>query len=158
MKKTQLVVFAIIFLAISASGAAADVNAALHFTNDTDEALHVELFVFDHCCTHIYDLHVRPGRTSAADFWARTSSATYSACAYGEMTGDFYGCIEGGVSDYHSNVYFDDFGEPYLSTPSDPPAEVFVFQNPYHRDHVHGFESDSRYYARVACFIGSMSF
>jgi hypothetical protein len=158
MKKMPLIAFAVIFLIISASGAAADVNAALNFTNDTDEVLHVALYVFDYCCTHIYDLSVRPNRTSVADFWAGTSYATYSACAYGEVTGDFYGCMEGGISDYNNNVYYDDSGEPYLSTPSDLPTDVFVFQNPYHRDHVDGFESDSHYYARVGCFIGSMSF
>lgn len=158
MKKILLIILPIIFLVISASGAAADVNEVLNFTNYTYEELHVELFVFDNCCTHIYDLYVWPHRTSIAYFWAGTTYATYSACAYGEITGDFYGCIEGGISDYYNNVYFDDSGEPYLSTPSDLPAEVFVFKNPYNRDHVDVVESDSHYHASVGCFIGTISF
>lgn len=158
MKKNRLIMLPIFFLVISASGAAADVNEVLNFTNYTHEELYVELFVFDNCCTHIYDLYVRPHRASIADFWAGTINATYSACAYGEITGDFYGCIEGGIKDYNNNIYFDDSGEPYLSTPSNLPAEVFVFKNPYNRNHVGVVESDGHYYVGVGCFIGAMSF
>ena len=155
MKKMRYFILPIVILMISVSGVAADVGGVLNFTNYTDEELYVELFVFDNCCTRIYDLYVRPHRTSIAEFWADSINATYSACAYGEITGDYYGCIEGGVTDYNNNIYFDNSGDPYLSTPSDLPAEVFIFKNPYHRDH---FESGSHYHAGVGCFIDTLSF
>jgi hypothetical protein len=155
MKKMRDIILPIVFLMISVPGVAADVNGVLNFTNYTDEELYVELFVYDNCCTRIYDLYVRPYRTSIAEFWSDSIHATYSACAYGEITGDYYGCMQGGVADYNNNIYFDASGDPYLSTPSDLPAEVFTFANPYHRDH---FESRSHYHADVGCFIDTLSF
>jgi hypothetical protein len=155
MKKMRLIILAMVFLVISVSGVAADVNEVLNFTNHTYEELYVELYVYDYCCTQVYDIYVRPYRTSIAEFWANSINATYSACAYGEITGDYYGCIEGGISDYNNNIYFDDSGAPYLSTPSDLPAEVYIFKNPYHRDH---FESGTHYHAGVGCFLDTISF
>lgn len=158
MKKLRYSIFSIMFLVFSASGACADVNEVLAFTNFTDEELYVQLSVFDNSGRYIYDLYVLPDRTSIADFWADTIYATYFACAYGEITGDFYGCIEGGITDYNNNIYFDYTGEPYLSSPSDLPVEVFLFENPYNRPDVVVIEADSHYHARGGCFIGSMSF
>lgn len=158
MKKLRYIIFSILLLVISASGASADVNEVLAFTNFTDEELYVELSIFDNSGWHIYDLYVLPNGTSIADFWADTIYATYSACAYGEITGDFYGCIDGGITDYNNNIYFDYTGEPYISSPSDLPTEVFFFENPYSSADVVVIETDSHYHARGGCFIGSMSF
>jgi hypothetical protein len=137
--------------AIPAPGAAADVNEILAFTNYTDEILYVELSIYDDSGWRIYDLYVRPDRTSIADFWADTIDAAYTACAYGEITGDDYGCVQGGIIDYDNNIYFDTTGEPYLSGPSDLPAEVYVFENPYQPADVVIIETDSHHDA--GCFI-----
>ena len=107
MKKIGHAVLIIVFLTTSAAAANADVNEILTFTNLTDEELYVELSIFDNSGQNIYDLYVLPGGTSIADFWADTFDAMYSACAYGEITGDFYGCMDGYISDHLNNVYFD---------------------------------------------------
>jgi hypothetical protein len=140
--------------AIAASGATADVNEVLTFTNFTDEELYVELSIFDYSGWRIYDIYVLPDGTSIAYFWADTLDATYSACAYGEFTGDFYGCAQGGITDYYNNVYFDVTAEPYLSTPSDLPTEVYAFENPYQTADIVVIETDGRHSA--GCFIGGL--
>lgn len=155
MKRLRYIIVLLICLsAINVSGVAADINEILTFTNFTDEELYVELNIFDNSGRRIYDIYVLPNGTSIADYWADTSYATYSACAYGEVTGDFYGCIDGGITDYYNNIYFDYIGEPYLSTPSDLPAEVFVFGNPYQSTDVVVIETDSHHSA--GCFIGGL--
>jgi hypothetical protein len=153
MRKHRFFIFPVIYLVISAADAAADVNEALNFTNFTHEELYVELSIYDNCCNHIYDLYVWPDETSVAYFWAHSAYATYSACAYGEISGYFYGCIEGGISDYNNNIYFDDTGVPYLANPSYLPAEVYVFDNPYsgHR------QSRSHHHASVGCFMDTLA-
>lgn len=147
-------VLLIFFSAISVSIAAADINEILTFTNFTDEELYVELNIFDNSGGRIYDIYVSPNGTSIADYWADNSYATYSACAYGEITGDFYGCIDGGITDYYNNIYFDYTGEPYLSTPSGLSAEVFVFENPYQSADIVVIETDSHHGG--GCFIGGL--
>jgi hypothetical protein len=155
MKILQYIIFLLICLSvINVSGATADINEILAFTNFTDEELYVELNIFDNSGRYIYDIYVLPDGTSIADYWADTSYATYSACAYGEVTGDFYGCIDGGITDYYNNIYFDYTGEPYLSTPSDLPAEVFMFENPYQSADIVVIETDSHHSA--GCFIGGL--
>jgi hypothetical protein len=154
MRKNRFIMIPAIFLIVSASGAAADVNEALNFTNFTHEELYVELFIYDNCCEHIYDLYVWPYETSAAYFWALTTYATYSACAYGEISGYLYGCIEGGISVPSKNIYFNDTGEPYLAGPSHLPTEVYVFENPYD-GHRH---SRSHYHASTGCFMDTLVF
>lgn len=131
MKRFSRILLVMMLLSSGASGALADVHEMLTFTNLTDEEIYVELSIFDDARHYIYDLYVEPYHTSIADFWADTVDATYAACAYGEITGDDYGCITGGISDYYNNVYFDDTGLPYTSDPSDLPTEWFVFENPY---------------------------
>ncbi|MDJ0783325.1 MAG: hypothetical protein QNJ22_15215 [Desulfosarcinaceae bacterium] len=158
MKKMRRVILVTLILTISAIEAAADVNEELRFTNLTYEELYVELTIFDACCTHIYDLYVWPHGTSIADFWADTLYATYSACAYGEISGDFYGCAVGGIDEYYNNVYFDISGDPYRSYPSDLPAERFVFDNPYHRHRETHRDSGSHHHAYVGCFVDSLKF
>jgi hypothetical protein len=154
MRKSRFIIVPAIFLAVSVSGAAADVNEALNFTNFTHEELYVELLIYDDCCEHIYDLYAWPDETSTAYFWAHTIHATYSACAHGEVSGYFYGCIEGSVSDYNNDIYFDDTGEPYIAGPSYLPAEVYVFDNPYkEQDH-----SPSHHHASVGCFMDALLF
>lgn len=158
MRKIRRIIIPIILLVISVSSAAADVNEALYFTNFTYEELHVELFIYDDCCSHVYDLYVWPYKTSLADFWADSLHATYSAYAYGEITGDFYGCISGGITDFNNNIYFDDIGEPYLSAPSDLPTEVYLFENPYDRHDVHVVKTKSHNRASISCFISTIGF
>ena len=157
MKIIMFIIIPVLFLAAGAAGAAADVNAILVFNNYTHEELYVELSICDNCCTHRYDVYVRPHGSSIVDYWAHTASATYAACAFGEISGNFYGCIEGGIADYNNNVYFDYGGDPYLSGPSGLPAERFVFDNPYARDEVVVVGSHGHHYASVGCFIGSVS-
>lgn len=157
MQKLRPVILAILVLVMGASAAAADVNEVLVFNNYTHEELYVELWVYDPCCTHLYDVYVRPHGRSIVDYWADTGSATYSACAYGEHSGDFYGCMEGGIRDFNNDVYFDYSQDPYLSGPSDLPAERFVFDSPYARDDVIVVGSRGNHYASVGCFIGSLS-
>ncbi len=154
MKMLRYILCIIMLPAILVTGAAADVNEILTFTNFTDEELYVELSIFDHFGWRIYDLYVLPDYTSIADYWAYSIDATYTACAYGEITGDFYGCAQGGITDYYNNIYFDITGEPYLSTPSDLPTEVFVFENPNQPADVVVIETDSHHSA--GCFIGGL--
>lgn len=154
MKRLRYIIVLLIFFSvISVSGVAADVNEILTFTNFTDEKLYVELAIFDDVGGRIYEVFVSPDATSIADYWADTSYATYSACAYGVTTDDFYGCIEGGITDYNNNIYFDYLGEPYLSAPSDLPTEVYVFENPYQNADVVIVERDSHH---SGCFIGGL--
>lgn len=155
MKKIGRAVLIIVFLATGAAAANADINEILTFTNFTDEELYVELSIFDNSGQYIYDLYVLPGGTSIADFWADTFDAAYSACAYGEITGDFYGCMDGYISDHLNNVYFDNTGVPYLSTPSGLPAEVFVFENPNSSAGVVVIEGEV-HSSGGGCFIGTL--
>lgn len=156
MKRFRYIIVLLVFLsAISVSGAAADINEFLTFTNFTDEELYVELNIFDNSGGRIYDIYVLPYGTSIADYWADTPYATYAACAYGEFSGDFYGCIDGGITDYYNDIYFDYTGEPYLSTPSGLPAEVFSFENPYQSADIVVIETD-RHHSGGGCFIGGL--
>lgn len=136
--------------------AAAYVNDILTFTNETDEKLNVELSISGSAGWHTYDLYVLPGHTSIADFWADSFNAAYSACAYGDISDDFYGCIEGSISDDDNNVYFGNGGEPYRSASSGLPAEWFVFDNPYDNDDTYDEkdEKDSSFFFYAECFIG----
>jgi hypothetical protein len=154
MEKLRNIIWFIILTAIPAAGATADVNEILTFTNFTHEELYVELSIYDHSGRRIYDLYVRPDGTSIADYWADTIDATYVACAFGEDTDRFYGCAQGGITDYYNNIYFDITAEPYLSTPSDQPTEVFVFENPYQPADVVIIETDHHHSA--GCFIGGL--
>ena len=157
MKKTGYIILIMLFLVTGAVAAKADVNEILTFTNFTNEELYIELTIYDHSGVHIYDLYVLPDGTSIADFWADTFDASYSACAYGEITGDFYGCLDGYISDYYNNVYFDNTGVPYLSTPSGLPAEEFIFDNPYASSGVVVVEGEVHSSGGGGgCFIGSL--
>jgi hypothetical protein len=100
MKTLCYVSVVMILLTFGAIGADAEVNEILTFTSFTGEELYVELSVFDDHGWYIYDLYVLPDGTSIANFWVDTVHAIYSACAYGEITGDFYGCIDGGIGEY----------------------------------------------------------
>lgn len=156
MKTMRHIILVTFLLVTSATAATADVYEVLHFTNYTREEIYVQLSVYDDCCTHIYDIYVRPNGKSTAYFWAANGHATYSACAYGEISDAFYGCMDGGISDYNNNIYFDLVGDPYLSTPSDLPAEVYRFENPYHSHDVVVVDTNDHYYAGVGCFVGSL--
>lgn len=157
MKRLRYIIYILVCLSvINVAGVAADINESLTFTNFTDEELYVELNVFDNSGGRIYDIYVLPDGTSIVDYWADTGYATYTACAYGEFTGDFYGCIDGGITDYYNNIYFDNFGDPYVSTPSGLPAEVYSFENPYQSADIVVIETDSHHSA--GCFIGGLLF
>lgn len=159
MKKFGHIALIILFLVTGAAAAKADVNEFLTFTNFTSEELYIELTIYGPSGLNIYDLYVLPDGTSEADFWAETFDAAYSACAYGEITGDYYGCMDGYISDYYNNVYFDDTGDPYLSTPSGLPTEIFVFENPYASADVVVVEGEvysSGGGGGGGCFIGSI--
>ena len=147
----------LILLTVSASAANADVNEILTFTNFTDEEIYVELSIFDNSGLTIYDLYVLPDGTSLADFWADTFDATYSACAYGELSGDYYGCMDGYITDFYNNVYFDAAADPYVSTPSGLPTEVFVLENPNNSSGFVTVEADVHGGSGGGgCFIGSL--
>jgi hypothetical protein len=157
MKRFSRILLVMLLLSSAASGALADVNEILTFTNLTDEELYVELSIFDDTDHYIYDLYVKPYHTSIADFWADTVDATYAACAYGEITGDDYGCITGGTSDYHNNVYFDDTGlPPYTSGPSDLPTEWFIFENPYIETSAVAMDAQVSAGGSGSCFISTL--
>lgn len=145
-----------ISLMLGAAVAHADVNEILTFTNYTDEELYVELSVFDDTGEQIFDIYVRPDHTSVVDFWADTFDATYSACAYGEITGDDYGCIAGGISDYYNNVYFDLSGIPYTAGPSGLPEEWYVYDSPYSSADAVTVESGVFVSGSGGCFIGAL--
>lgn len=155
MKILRHLIGLIMLPAIAASGATADVNAVLTFTNFTEEELYVELSIFDNSGWRIYDLYVQTDGTSIADFWTDAIDATYSACGYGEFSGDFYGCAHGGIADYYYSIYFDITAEPYLSTPSDLPTELFAFENPYQTADIVIIETDN--HDSAGCFIGGLS-
>lgn len=152
MKTKYFVLILGIFVVFSSSAAIADVNETLTFTNFTGEEIYVELYISDYSGDHLYDIYVLPNGTSLVDFWADTIFATYSACAYGEITGNFYGCISGDITDYYNNIYFDNTGIPYKSTPSGLPTELFAFNNPYSTVVV----DDTYIEAGTSCFIGSL--
>ena len=155
MKKTIHIALIMLFLATGATAAKADINEILTFTNFTNEELYVELTIYDDSGLNIYDIYVLPDGTSIADFWADTFDAAYSACAYGEVSGDFYGCMDGYISDYYNNVYFDNTGVAYLSTPSGLPTEVFAFDNPNASAGVVAVEAEV-HSSGGGCFIGSL--
>jgi len=155
MKKIGYIALIMLFLVTGAASAEADVNEILTFTNFTYEELYIEMTIYDNSGVNIYDVYVLPDGTSEADFWADTFNASYSACAYGEITGDFYGCMDGYISDYYNNVYFDNTGVPYLSTPSGLPTEVFLFDNPNTSASVVVVEGEV-HSSGGGCFIGSL--
>jgi hypothetical protein len=134
----------------SAGHLKADVNEVLMFANYTDEELYIELSIDDSIDWYIYDLYVLGGGISAADFWAVDPYATYSVCAYGEVTGGFYGCIEGSISDYYNMINFDLSGIPYKSEPWEEPLEWFVFDHPDHPTHTLQASSGE------GCFVGAL--
>ncbi len=157
MKKIKYLFILILIGVIGASNAMADVNEEITFTNLTDEDIYVELAVIDDAGWTYYDLWVLESGTSIANFWADTIFATYSACAYGEITDDFYGCIEGEVSHGFKHVYFDNSGIPFLSdAPNVAAADIYMFDSPHTptadvlviegEGHGHG----------SGCFIGSL--
>ena len=145
----------------------ASVNDTLTFTNTADERLNIELTITDAVGQPIYDLYVLPGRTSIADFWVDSFDATYLACASGDITGDFFGCMQGSISDANNNVYFGGSQQPFISTPSGLQADLFVFSAPAgnslnvedDEDNSQRVEDDddSTFFIFAKCFIGSMA-
>ncbi len=158
MKKIIGILAAIIIGATAATAARADINEEITFTNFTGEDIYVELGVFDNAGWTYYDLWVLDHNTSIADFWADTVLATYSACAWGELSDQFYGCIEGDVADGFNHVYFDASGLPFLSVPPDiRGADVYVFDAPPPTTDVVVVETDSHIHGHGGgCFIGSL--
>lgn len=156
MKTIQYLLMLMLIWVAGVTTAWADVNEEITFTNYTDEDIYVELAIIDNTGWTYYDLWVFENGTSIANFWADTIFATYSACAYGEFTDDFYGCIEGDIHDGFNYVNFDNSGIPYLS---DPPnvatADIFLFDNPHHEPDVIVVETDDHGYGG-GCFIGSL--
>ena len=155
--------------AVLMSGVAATdayVNDTSTFTNTTDERLNIELTITDEGSRQVYDLYVLPDRTSVADFWADSFDATYAACAYGDVTGDAYGCLQGSISDADNNVYFGNNQQPFASTPSGLETDLFVFSAPagsnqsaeesgddqQHKED----DDDSTFVIFAKCFIDSM--
>ena len=157
MKKGRFFFVGTILVMFSVASAAADVNELLTFTNYTDEELYIELCVYDDTGLFIYDLYVLENGSSIADFWAVNPFAAYSACAYGEISGDFYGCLDGHIGDYYTALYFDLSGYPYKSDPSDLPVEWFVFDNPNSPPDTLVIESDGYTSVGVGCFVGALS-
>lgn len=138
------------------ANAMADVNEEITFTNYTDEDIYVELAIIDDTGWTYYDLFVLEDGTSIANFWADTVFASYSACAYGEITDDFYGCIEGDINDGIHYVYFDNSGIPYLSDPPDlATADIYFFDNPYNVADVLVVESEGHGHGS-GCFISAL--
>ena len=128
----RLFVLFSLFMAYHAGDLHAHENVVLYFANYIDEELYVEFSVEDNSGWMIYDLYVAEGGLSAAEFWIDDSHAVYSACAYGDISGDFFGCIEGRTSDLNNMINFDNSGIPYTSEPSEDMAEWFVFDHPEH--------------------------
>ena len=149
----------IVLLGISAFPALADVNEELSFSNNTDEPLHIELYVEEGSDWALYDLYADSSGCRYANFWALRPFSAYSVCAYGELTDDFYGCIESDIDTdgWDNHIVFDNSGHPYLSdapfqecdtyyyeTADSPPDIIFAI-------HDDGYDHE----ASVSCFIGS---
>ena len=156
MKSIRYITVVFLLLAFNAAKADADVNEILTFTNYTHEELYVELSIYDDSGWNLYDIYVLPNRSSIADFWSDSFFATYSACAYGEITGDFYGCINGGITDYYNNIYFDNTAVPYTSGPSGLPADVYVFENPNTSSGIGVIVEGSHSGGGGGCFINAL--
>ena len=135
----------------------ADVNELLMFTNHTDEELYIELSIDDIDGWFFYDLYVVAGGHSIADFWSVDPFAPYTVCAYGEETGDFYGCLDGSIGDYFNTVNFDFSGVPYRSEPSSAPAEWFVFDNPNLPADTLVIGASGHHHSSAGCFIGTLA-
>ncbi len=156
MKKIQCFIVLIMIALIPATAAWSDVNDEITFTNLTDEDLYIELAIIDDFGWTYYDLWVLQGGTSIANFWADTLFATYSACAYGEISDDFYGCIEGSISHGFKHVYFDNSGIPFLSdAPNVAGADIFMFDAPHSTADVLVIESEGHGHGG-GCFISSL--
>ena len=157
MKQLLYLTVIMAFMATSVSNATADVNEEITFTNYTDEEIWVELAIIDDTGWTFYDLYVTENGSSIANFWADTIFATYSACAYGEATDTYYGCIEGRISDHLNYIYFDETRHPYKSDPPDQDADLYFFDSPYDTPDVVVIETDDHYHERSGgCFIGAI--
>ena len=149
------ILLAVLFMAVGI--AQADVNEFLYFNNHTDEELYIELSIDDVDGWQLLDLYVIAGGTSGADFWAIDPFAYYTVCAYGEITGDFYGCIEGSIADTFNTINFDFSGAPYRSTLTTEPLEWFVFDHPGHTTETLFIGAGGHGHGGGGCFIGALA-
>jgi hypothetical protein len=156
MKTLRYLSVVLMLTGLGAGPLHAEVNAVLGFVNYTDEELTIELSIDDTFGWLLYDLYVVPGGSSAAEFWADDPFAGYTACAYGAITGDFYGCLDGSIADYHNTVNFDVSGIPYKSGPIPHPYEWFIFYATEHSTETL-FVGASGSAGGSGCFVGSLS-
>ncbi|MDA8138570.1 MAG: hypothetical protein M0036_07930 [Desulfobacteraceae bacterium] len=158
--KRILLTFMILLAIINGTATAwADINEEVSFTNYTNESLYVELAVEDYSGWVYYGVYVEPGMCSYANLWADLAYARYSACAYGEVSDDFYGCIDGALGDGYQFLNFDNSGYPYSSAPPDQSCDAYMFDNPNQPPEVlvveeHVYHEDGG----AGCFIGAMGF
>ena len=156
MKKLQYLIIVGLIWTLGATGAWADYNEEITFTNFTDEDIDVELAVLDHSGWAYYDLTVLEFNTSIANFWTDAVFASYSACAYGIFSGDFYGCVEGELGQGPLHINYDFTLVPYLSgPPNEANADLFVFDHPNTTTGVVVVEGESHGHHGGGCFIGS---
>lgn len=138
--------------------ALADVYEEISFSSYVDEPLYIDLAVMGHSDWTYYDLYVEPYSCSYVDFWADTPFASYSACAYGEFSDDFYGCIEGNLADGYIHITMDFSGVPYLSDPPRGTCDIYAFESPYDTGDYYVYEDDGPHVeASGGCFIGSLT-
>lgn len=144
------------------ANAQAEVNEEISFTSYADEPLVVDLAVADHQAGWLYyDLYVEPFMCSFANIWVDAYHAPYSICFYGELTDDFYGCIESEFSDGYDSITIDHGGYPALSFPPEEACDAYYFESPYTETEVYVVEEeDSGPYisAGAGCFINSLKF
>ncbi len=158
MKKLHYIFVMFLLLMCGISNALADVNEEITFTNYTDEEIYVDLAIIDDSGWNFYDLYVSEDGSSIANFWADTFFASYSACAYGQISGKYYGCIEGNIRDSFNFIYFDNTGFPYKSDPPDQDADLYFFDNPNDTPDVVVIDNDGYYDGSGGgCFMGSIS-
>lgn len=152
---TKAIMISMVLLC-SASITMGDVNEGLTFTNNTDEPLYVSLAVDEFNGWSVYDVYVETGWCSFADFFAYSPYAVYSACAYGEFTDDFYGCIEGNLNEAFDSIYLDGNGTPYLSTPPRYACDLYIFDRDIGTPDVVIVADEDYHQEAGACFIRSL--
>lgn len=157
MKRIQWIGVMTVLLLGIAGLAVADINEEISFTSYVDEPLYADLAVWDHSGWIYYDVYVAPGSCSYANLWVDTYSAAYSVCFYGELSDDFYGCVDAEFNEGFNFITVDYSGRPLIDYPPDEACDAYYFDSPYPTSEVYIVE-EAVYYGHGdgGCFIGSL--
>lgn len=152
IKFTFLVVILVIF---STAKGFADFNQQVSFINDSDESLYVELMIEDGSGWTVYNLYIEPYGCSDADFWSPTPFALFTACADGVHSDDFYGCLDGSVSDSNIAITFQIAQAPYFDDAPWQSCDTYVFDS-YHSEPSVIIEAGDDDHLSVSCFADTL--